>query len=116
MSDSDSDSFHTPPSSLVGINQETQNRLLTEAIERQHHEGVLSVLTGSNKWIIEMRVWYLCGRQKVNPYLNTIYIILCRYSCSVSQLTCDAITMGIVMSRDYKCIIPITDGKIENEN
>ena len=74
MSDSDSDSFHTPPSSLnqIGINQETLNRLLTEAIKKQDHEGVLSALTGSNKWIIEMRAWYLCGRQKVSLYLNTI--------------------------------------------
>ena len=86
MSDSDSDSFHTPPSSLVGVNQETQNRLLTEAIEKQDHEGVLSVLTGSNKWIIEMRVWYLHGRQKVSIITASLEVfeVILSFSCSVT--------------------------------
>ena len=89
MSDSDSDSFYTPPSSLVGINEETLNRLLTEAIEKQDHEGVLSVLTGSNKWIIEMRVWYLRGRQKVNNNYNyTQHVSKHVHSCAIIQLTC----------------------------
>ena len=86
MSDSDSDSFCTPPSSFIGIDEESLNRLLTEAIEKQDHEGVLSLLTGSNKWIIEMRTWYLRGRQKVSVYSTHHQKHL--HSCAVIQLTC----------------------------
>ena len=88
MSDSDSDSFHTPPSSLnqIEINEETLNRLLTEAIEQQDHERVLSVLTGSNKWIIEMRVWYLHGRQKVSIITMSLEVfeVILSFSWSVT--------------------------------
>ena len=67
MSDSDSDSdyllYYTPPSSL-GEDDVSRNLRLMEAIKKQDHEEVLSSLTDLNKWIIEMRTWYLRGKQK----------------------------------------------------
>ena len=67
LSDSDSESFFTPPSSLEfreddsnAISKEEiilQSEMLKEAIKNQDKERVLRTLTPLNKWIITLEIW-----------------------------------------------------------
>ena len=67
LSDSDSENFYTPPSSL-GVREEdinvhskegimSLNKMLKEAIRSQDKEGVLKALTPLNKWIVTWEIW-----------------------------------------------------------